>query len=74
MSSGVNSTVEAAWIAAGVAGLGIAGTVTATIAGFRATGSATGQTIEAGIASTKATLAAAREDRLWDKRVAAYEE
>jgi hypothetical protein len=74
MCPGVNPTVEAAWIAAGVAGLGIAGTVTTAIAGFRATRNATGQTIAAGIASTRATLTAAREDRLWEKQAAAYEE
>jgi hypothetical protein len=70
----VNPTVEAAWIAAGVAGLGIAGTATVAIAGFRSTKNATIRTISANTANTMASLAAAREDRLWDKRAAAYEE
>jgi hypothetical protein len=70
----VNPTVEAAWIAAGVAGLGIAGTATVAIAGFRSTKNATVRTIAASTANTMASLAAAREDRLWDKRAAAYEE
>jgi hypothetical protein len=70
----VNPTVEAAWIAAGVAGLGIAGTATVAIAGFRSTKNATIRTIAASTANTMASLAAAREDRLWEKRAAAYEE
>jgi hypothetical protein len=39
-----------------------------------ATGPATERTVEAGTADNRATLAAAREDRLWEKRAAAYEE
>jgi hypothetical protein len=35
---------------------------------------ATERTVEAGTADNRATLAAAREDRLWEKRAAAYEE
>jgi hypothetical protein len=72
--SGVNPTVEAACIAAAAAGIGIAGTVTIAIAGFHSTKNATSQAIAAGIASTRATLAAAREDRFWEKQAAAYEE
>ena len=71
---GVNPTIEAAWIAAGVGALGIAGAVTTAIVGFRSTRNATTKTVAAGTASTMATLAAAREERLWEKQAAAYEE
>jgi hypothetical protein len=71
---GVNPTIEAAWIAAGVGGLGIAGAVTTAIVGFLSTRNATTKTVAAGTASTTATLAAAREERLWERQAAAYEE
>ena len=74
----VSPIIEAAWIAAASAGtvgvVGIAGAVVTSIVSPRNTAKATTQTVEAGVASTAATLAAAREDRLWDKRAAAYEE
>jgi hypothetical protein len=74
----VNATVEAAEIAGIVAGsvgvLGIAGAVMTAVVSYRATKKATSRTIAAGIKATRATLSAAREDRLWEKRCAAYEE
>ena len=74
----VDPVIEAAWIGAGVAGvvgvLGIAGTVVTAWIGSRNTRLATERTIAAGAATTAATLAAAREDRLWEKQCAAYEE
>lgn len=70
----MDPTIAAAWIAGGVGALGIIGTVTATIVGSRNTKRATEATIAAGAATTTATLAAAREDRLWEKQCAAYEE
>jgi hypothetical protein len=60
---GVNPTVEAAWIAAAVGAFGIAGTVVTAIFSSRNTRRA-----------TEATVAAARDQRLWEKRAAAYEE
>jgi len=56
----MNPTVEAAWIAAGVGILSLAGTVTVAIMGYRTT--------------RKVALDAARNERLWDKTAAAYEE
>ncbi len=56
----MNATVEAAWIAAGVGLLSLAGTVTVAIIGYRNT--------------RKVALEAARNERLWDKMAAAYEE
>jgi hypothetical protein len=74
----VNPTIEAAWIAAGVGGgvgvLGIAGAVVTSVVGSRNTRMATEKTVDAGTSNTRAALAAARDDRLWDKRCAAYEE
>lgn len=70
----VDPTIAAAWITGGVGALGIAGTVTITIVGFRATRNATGRALAASAAATSATLSAGREDRLWEKRAAAYEE
>lgn len=74
----VDPTIQAAWIAAGVAGgvgvLGIAGTVVTSVVGSRNTRKATEKTVDAGTANTRATLDAARDDRLWEKKCAAYEE
>jgi hypothetical protein len=70
----VTPTIEAAWIAAGVAGFGVVSTATVAVVGFRSTKNATIRAIAATTANTMATLAAAREDRLWEKRAAAYEE
>jgi hypothetical protein len=64
--------VEAAWIAAGAGVLGIAGTVTVAVSGFRNTRKVTGQTIQAAAQDSIRALAAARADRLWEKQAAAY--
>jgi hypothetical protein len=75
---GVDPTITAAWIGAGIGGgiglLGIAGTVVTSVVSSINTRKATGQSVAAGTASTMATLDAAREARLWEKRAAAYEE
>ncbi len=70
----MDATITAALISGGVGALGIVGTVVTSVVGSRNTGRATEQAIAAGAANTRATLAAAREDRLWDKRAAVYEE
>jgi hypothetical protein len=74
----VDPTIAAAWIGAGVGGgvglLGIAGTVVTSVVSSNNTRKATERTVEAGAKANRATLAAAREERLWDKRAAAYEE
>ncbi|HUN34165.1 MAG TPA: hypothetical protein VMU95_19355 [Trebonia sp.] len=70
----MDPTIAAAWITGGVGGLGIAGTVATAIVGSRSTRKATETTVVAAAATTAATLAAAREDRLWDKQCAAYQE
>lgn len=70
----VDPVITAAWIAAAVGAAGIAGTVVTAWLGSRNTRMATEKTIAAGAATTAATLTAAREDRLWDKRCVAYEE
>ena len=61
-----------ATIIVGVAG--VAATAVTAWIGFWNTRKATERTVEAGAANTRATLAAAREDRLWEKRCAVYEE
>lgn len=66
----MDPTIAAALITGGVGALGIAGTVV----GSRNTRKATEQGMAASTASTMATLAAAREDRLWEKRASVYEE
>ena len=70
----MDPTITAAWITAGVGALGIAGTVATAVVGSRNTRMATERTIAAGAATTAATLAAARDDRLWDKPCVVYEE
>lgn len=70
----VDATITAAWISAGVGALSVGGVAITAWIGSRNTRLATEQTVAAGTASTVATLAAAREDRLWEKRAAAYEE
>jgi hypothetical protein len=70
----VDPTITAALISGAVGALGIAGTVATAVVGSRNTRRATEQSVGAGAANTRATLAAAREDRLWEKRAAAYEE
>jgi hypothetical protein len=69
----VDPTIAAAWITGGVGALGIIGTMTTAIVGSRSTKRSTEATIAAGTNTTAATLTAAREDRLWEKRCAAYE-
>jgi hypothetical protein len=69
----VQAVVEAAWIAASTGAIGVAGTALTAYLGFRNTRKTTEQTVAAGAASTRATLAAAREDRFLERRAAAYE-
>jgi hypothetical protein len=59
----MDATIAAALISGGVGVVGIAGAVVTSVVGSRTTRQV-----------TVATLAAAREDRLWEKRCAAYEE
>lgn len=70
----VDSTIAAACISGGVGVVGVVGTTVTAWIGTRNTRKATEQAIAAGAANTRATLAAAREDRLWEKRCAVYEE
>lgn len=70
----MDATIAAALISGGVGALGIVGTVVTSVVGSRNTRRATEQAIEAGAATTRATLVAAREDALWGRRAAAYEE
>jgi len=70
----VDPTITAAWISGGVGAVGIVGTAVTALIGSRSTRKATEQAIAAGAANTRATLTAAREDRVWEKRAAAYEE
>lgn len=70
----VDPTITAAWISGGVGALGIVSTAVTAWIGTRNTRKATEQAIAAGADNTRAMLAAAREDRLWERRAAAYEE
>jgi hypothetical protein len=70
----VDPTITAAWISGGIGAVGIVSTAVTAWIGSRNTRNATEQAIAAGAANTRATLAAAREDRLWERRCAAYEE
>lgn len=74
----MDATITAAWIAAGVGGgvgfLGIVGTVVTSVVGSNNTRKTTERTVEAGTRANRATLIAAREDRLWERRAASYEE
>lgn len=70
----MDPTITAAWISGGVGAVGIVSTAVTAWIGSRNTRKATEQAIAAGADNTRATLAAAREDRLWEKRAAAYEE
>ncbi len=69
----MDPTITAAWISGGVGAVGVVGTAVTAWIGSRSTRKATEQAIAAGADNTRATLAAAREDRLWEKRAAAYE-
>lgn len=74
----MDASIAAAWIGAGVGGgvalVGVVGTVVTSIVNSNNTRKATERTVEAGTEANRATLIAAREDRLWEKRAAAYEE
>jgi hypothetical protein len=70
----VNPTIAAALISGGVGAVGVVGTAVTAWIGSRNSRKATGQAVAAGAANTRATLAAAREDRLWEKRCAVYEQ
>lgn len=59
----MDATIAAALISGGVGALGIVGTVVTAVVGSQETRKATEQ-----------TLAAARDERLWEKRCVAYEE
>jgi hypothetical protein len=64
--------VEAAWIAAGATLVGVGGTVIVAVVGFRNTRRATEATNETTRNTTTATIAAARDDRLYEKRAEVY--
>lgn len=68
----MDPTVEAAWIAASVGGLGIVSTAVVAIAGVRAAGRVADKTIRGGITSTSLFLDAARADRVWEAQATAY--
>jgi hypothetical protein len=70
----VDSAVEAALISGGVGVLGVAGTVAVAIAAARSTRKATSKTVDGATQDTIRALNAARDDRLWEKQAAAYEE
>ncbi len=70
----MDPTITAAWISGGVGAIGIVSTAVTAWTGSRNTRRATAQAIAAGADNTRATLAAACEERLWEKRAAAYEE
>lgn len=70
----MDPTVEAAWIAAGVAAFGIAGTVVVAVVAAKITKRTNSETLEAAADNLKRTLDAARDDRLWEKKTLAYEE
>lgn len=64
--------VEAAWIAVSGAALGVVGTVTVAVSGFRNTRSITDKTIQAGAQDSIRARNDARADRLWERKAAAY--
>jgi hypothetical protein len=72
----MNSVVEAAWIA-GASGLvgvvvGVTGTTIVAVVGFRSTRKATEDTNQTTTATNTATIVAARDGRLYDKRSEVY--
>jgi hypothetical protein len=69
----VSPIVEAALIAGGVSLVSLAGTVAVAVSGFRNTRKVTSQTIQAALNGTLMGLDAAREERLWERKSAAYE-
>jgi hypothetical protein len=74
----MNPEIAAAWIGAAVGGgvalVGVAASIVSSVVSSNNTRRATERTVDAGTAANRATLVAAREDRLWEKRAAAYEE
>jgi hypothetical protein len=67
--------VETAAIISGCFAIGSVGlTAYVAVKGFRSTRDATDKTIEAGNKDTIRALNASRDDRLWERRAAAYEE
>jgi hypothetical protein len=70
----VNPTIVAALISGGVGAVGIVSTAVTAWIGSRNTRRATEQAIAAGAANTRATLLAAHDAWLREKRAAAYEE
>jgi hypothetical protein len=70
----MDATIMAACISGGVGAVGILSTAVTAWIGSRNTRWATERTIDAGAAANRATLTAAREERLWERRAAAYEE
>jgi hypothetical protein len=58
----MSPAIEAAWIAAGVSILSLAGTVVVALAGFRNTR-----------AATTVSLRADRDNRIWDRKTEAYQ-
>jgi hypothetical protein len=70
----MNPTVKAAWIAAGIGGLGIVSTAVVAVVGARNTRRVNGQTIQAATDNTIRALDAARDDKLWEQQRAAYHE
>jgi hypothetical protein len=70
----MSPAVEAAWIAAGVGALGIAGTVIVATVTAKITKQTNSDTLEAATDNIVRTLDAERDAKLWDKRARAYEE
>jgi hypothetical protein len=64
--------VEAAWIAASGAALGVIGTVIVAVTGFRNTRAITDKTIQAAAQDSIRARNDARTDRLWERKAAAY--
>lgn len=70
----MNPQIAAALISGGVGALGIAGTVVTSVVGSKNTRRATEQAVAAGVANTRATLLAAHDAWLREKRCTVYEE
>jgi hypothetical protein len=70
----MDPAVEAALISGGVGVVGIVGTVAVAIVGAQSTRKATNKTVDGATQDTIRALNAARDDRLWEKQAAAYEE
>lgn len=70
----MNPVIEAAWIATGVGGLGIISTTVVAWVSARNSQRANRETLQAAADNLSRTLDAARGDRLWDAKAAAYTE